>query len=422
MLKIGLIGLIFLSAHVEAAVPRKLYYTDVEQILLSKNKDIQIAKIQVEQQEYALKSSYSGFLPTLTYDNFYSDKIDSTESTSRKIYNNSITLSQNVFSGFQDYYKVKNSKLDLLQSNNNLTLEKLKQRAELKMAFANVVLTQRLLKFSEKTINTRKDIRELVSLRFTSGNETQDSILFAEGQLDESTLDLDNSRRALQAAKRRLKFILGEDLQDDFEVVGSIPLIEIPTDPDFQKLAVESLEFKNAAINERKSIEDLSSNRAKYLPTVDVSVTREGDKRRNFSRNDFNKIYATTYEVNVSFPIFEGFSTYHDVKVSELEQEKNRINLTKVSEDYYNTLRETYDRLTELKKTKEVYLKLLEAAKLRDMIHTSKYRLGIVSFEVWIDSQNDLINYEKNVIQIDYEIEANLSKWETLANARAQGI
>lgn len=415
-------GLLVLSVHVEAAAPRKLYYTEIEQILFAKNKDIQIAKLDVEQQEYSLKSSYSGFLPTLTYDNYYSDKIDSTESTSKKIYNNSVTLTQNVFSGFQDYYKVKNAKLDLQQSNNILTLEKLKQRAELKMAFANVVLAQRMLKFSEKTINTRKDIRELVSLRFTSGNETQDSILFAEGQLDESTLDLNNSQRSLDSAKRKLKFILGEDLQEDFEAVGSIPLIEIPKEPDFQKLSVESLDFKNAALRERKGIEDLKSNKAKYLPTVDVSVAREADKRRNFSRTDFIKSYATTYEVNVSFPIFEGFSTYHDVKASELEQEKQRINLTKVSEDYYNTLRETFDKLTELKKTKEVYLKLLEAAKLRDMINTSKYRLGIVSFEVWIDAQNDLISYEKSVIQIDYEIEANLSRWETLANARAQGI
>jgi outer membrane protein TolC len=416
--KIGFFTFLFLSAQVANAAPAKLFYVDVEKILLSKNKDIQIATLSQEQQEHNVSSSYSGFLPTLTYYNDFSNTFDSTESTSKKIYSNSIGLTQNLFSGFQDYYKVKNAKLELAQANNSLSLEKLKQVAELKTAFANLLLAQRMMKFSERIIETRKGIKELVSLRFSSGNETQDSMLFADGQLEESNLDLSNSVRALDLAKRKLKFLIGEELPTDFEAAGSVPLIEIPTNPDFQKLSVDSLDFKNAALSERKGIEELKSSKAKYLPTVDFSVLRERENKRSFSESNFNKIYSTKYAINVTFPLFEGFSTYHDVQKSELEAQKNKLNLVKVSEDYYLQLKETFDRLIELKKKKEIYLKLLEASKLRDMIYTSKYRLGIISFEVWIDSQNDLISYEKSVIEIDFEIETNLSKWETLANAR----
>lgn len=418
MNKIAFGAFLFLSIQVANAAPAKLFYGDVEKILLTKNKDIQIADLSREQQEHSVSSSYAGFLPTLTYYNDFSNTFDSTESTSKKIYSNSIKLTQNLFSGFQDYYKVKNAKLELAQVNYKYTIEKLNQIAELKTAFANVLLSQRMLKFSERIIETRKGIKELVSLRFSSGNETKDSMLFADGQLEESELDVSNAMRALDSAKRRLKFLIGEELPEDFEAEGSVPLMEMPTNPDFQQLSVDSLEFKNAALDERKGIEDLKSSKAKFLPTVDFSVSRERENKRSFSETDFNKIYTTKYAINVTFPIFEGFTTYHDVKINDLEVQKNKLNLVKVSEDYYLRLKDTFDRLIELKKKKEIYLKLLEAAKLRDMVHTSKYRLGIISFEVWIDAQNDLISYEKSVIEIDFEIQTNLSKWETLANTR----
>jgi outer membrane protein len=416
--KLGIVGLLILSIQAASAAPAQLRFSDMEKLLLLKNKDIQIAQINQDQSEHELSSSYSGFLPSLTYYNDFIDTADSTEDPSKRIYSNSIGLKQNLFSGFQDYYKVKNAKLNVLESNNKLSIEKLNQVAELKTAFANLVLAQRMLKFSERIIETRKNIKELVSLRLSSGNETQDSMLFADGQLDEANLDVVTSTRSLAAAKRRLKFLLGDSLPEDFEVAGDIPLIDMPAKPDFQKIAVESLEFQNAALSERRGLEDIKSSRAQFLPTVDFSVTREREKKRNYSEVDYNKIYYTKYSISITFPLFEGFTTYHDVKRVELEGEKNKLNLVKVSEDYYTQLRDTYDKLQELKKRKEIYLKLLEAAKMRDMIHTSKYRLGIVSFEIWIDSQNDLISYEKSVIEIDFEIATNLSKWETLANAR----
>ncbi|MDO9180814.1 MAG: TolC family protein [Bacteriovorax sp.] len=418
MLKASVCLLFILSTQSAFADSVKLNYADVERIFSTQNKEIKIAHINQEQSDHDVYSSYSGFLPVLTFANDYTDTHASNESSAKKIFSNSIGVTQNIFSGFQDYLKVKNAKLSLEEAGNNLSKERLTQISELKIAFGNLILSQRLIKFSKDLIVTRQGIKDLVALRFSSGSETKDSFLFADTQLEEANLSLITSKHSLESAKRKLRSIVGGELPEDFEVTGLIPLSDVPFNPDFQKIAVSSTEFQNAVLSEKIGAQEVQISQGKFLPTVDFSVSRERENKRAYSEIDYNKNYYTKYSINISFPIFEGFTSFHSLKKSELENDKNKINVIKTYEDQSMQLKDTFEKCIELKAKKEIYLKYLEAAKLREMINTSKYRLGIITFTTWIDAQNDLISYEKSVIEIDFEIETNLSKWEILAFAK----
>ncbi|MEK6921151.1 MAG: PEP-utilizing enzyme [Nanoarchaeota archaeon] len=70
---------------------------------------------------------------------------------------------------------------------------------------------------------------------------------------------------SLYISRRPQEYFFSEDIPADFEAAGPIPLIQIPTNQDFENLSVDSLEFQKAALAERKGLEELREEIEKAL-------------------------------------------------------------------------------------------------------------------------------------------------------------
>lgn len=394
-----------------------LTFEECRQKLLFKNREIEIAKIDEKISELDLNKSYSDLLPTLSLNTFASDRTLTNEDPSKRIFNQSLDLSFNIFNGFQDYSKIITQRLEI-QKSKTLRLQKEKnQLNQLKKIYSDLLMAQKKEAYYRKSVETRKNIKELVALKFSSGSETKDSVLFSEGQLEEANADLELALLNLSSSRRQLSHLLDDSLPSDFYVDESLPKINIPTiqSMDYTKLLLENSDYKVNSIEQQISEQSLKAAQGKFLPTVDLTISKEIERLRNYSETQFEKTDSNYIKLTVSIPLMESLSQSFEYKKlkaeklkSEIEREQLKVSL---NEKYISLIEKNQDLL----KKKEIYQKFLRASQLREEISTAKYKMGLIKFDNWIDAQDSYLSYQKTVIENENEIQTNEAEFESLA-------
>jgi len=409
-----LIGVVCIAGTAAADV---LSWEDCVQEASQKNPDLRAAQENLRSSEFLAHAAMSGYFPQITaslsasreHVSGLSESSLGTTSrgTSSNSYSASITGSQNLFSGFQDWAKWHQAEANAQASQANLDTVRAKVSYDLKSAFAGLLYAQHSLELAKNIIQRREENFNLVELRFQSGNENKGSLLLSRAYLNDAKLGALQAEDAIRVAQSQLARILGRDRHDDLRVDGAVPVSLPPKDPAIVELVQRTPDHRQAKAIEKSAEGSVTLARGPFLPSLALvgSIGRQGD-------TFFPTTDAWSVGVTLSYPLFSGGRDYYFTRSALEVLAAASSSRASVDNEVRTRLTQALTGFIEAVERLKVDKSYLEAATAREEIGRSKYNNGLLSFENWDIIENDLIARQKNVLQSTRDRIVSEASWE----------
>ena len=199
MKKILLAWLFGLIPSAIAAPAMVLTWETCVQEAATNNPELRAARANLAAAGFSAAGAHSGYLPQLSAGAGYTDTSGSTAltTTSDTTYSTSVSLSQNLFAGFQDRAKIAQGAANREVAEANLAVAKAKLSQDLKSAFVGLRYAQDNVALTENIARRREENLRLVELRFESGNENKGSYLLTKASLAQARYDHLQARQDL---------------------------------------------------------------------------------------------------------------------------------------------------------------------------------------------------------------------------------
>lgn len=377
------------------AAPAVLTWETCIQEAMANNPELRTARANLQAAGFSAAGAYSGYLPELSAGAAYTDTSGSAASTvtSESTYNASVSLSQNLFAGFQDRAKIEQGSANREAAEASLTAAKAKLSQDLKAAFVGLGYAQDNVTLTENIARRREENLRLVELRFESGNENKGSYLLTKAALAQARYENLQAKQDLTSAQAQLDRVLGRGAADELEVRGEIPLSEPGTPPDFRQLARQAPDYQQVAAQQRSAAAGVTLARSGLYPSLNLSgsVGRVGD---GWVPDDTRRSVG----LNLNIPLYSGGKDYYATKsaVSSLEAATSNTD----SAEYLQlvSLKQTYASYVESVEKLKVDQAFLDAAMTRADIARTKYNNGLMTFENWDIIENDLTQRQKSFL------------------------
>lgn len=390
----------------------------VESQTLQNNLSIAKAKHELYIAKQTLYSSFSSFLPIISFSVSLSEKnsdfsrpeniMDLFSSTrlSDKQYFYGLKAKMSLFSGFSQYNTTRALSAKLKVAQENYTRAVSNAVCEAYSAYVNLMYTYELIDLYKQIKHRRTENRDLVKLRYHSGNADMGSLRRIEADVKMTEYELEKAQRAIEAASAALLVAIGRN--DDITILETDERIvvdkEIISKPDFDNLIVKTPDFLSAkySLDYAKAIN--WANKGQWLPIIDF--TGRINRQRYDKTWDENKYWDAA--LNLSYPLFSGGKRFFDTKSSAAQEKiaaedfrntKNGLKLNAIQ--CYNNLVNDHEILT-------VGNFYLESCKLQTDIAKRKYINGLISYEDWYTIEDSYITYQKNML--NYRQKAIVSK------------
>jgi outer membrane protein TolC len=396
-----------------AAPPAALVWEAGVEEAAAVNPELRAARADLEAAGHSARAVHSGNLPRLSGGAGYSDSSGSAAANGAT-YSTSLSLSQNLFSGFQDSARIEQGKAALAVAEANLAAAKARLSQELKSAFAGLQFAQDNVTLTGKIVQRLEENLRLVELRFEGGRENKGSLLLTRATLSQARYENLQARQALASAQAQLARVLGRAEPAGLQVIGGVPVTPPPEAPDFAQLVPRIPELMQARAQERSAAADVTLARSGFYPSVDLtgSMAREGE---NWAPDEDRR----TLGLNLSIPLFSGGRDYYSTKSAAATLEAVSSNRDDVERQLLVRLKQTHAGYVESVQKLEVDRAFLEAAVLRAEIARSRYNNGLMSFEDWDRIENDLIQRQKAFLQSQRDRVTAEAAWE---QAQGKGV
>ena len=392
----------------------------VESQTLQNNPFIAKAKHDLYIAKQTLYSSFSSFLPTISFSGSMAEKDGgfpqtetitkffplTTDKGDNKHYFYGLEAKMSLFSGFSAYNTTRALSAKLKAAQENYTRAVSNAVCEAYSAYINLMYTYESIDLYKQIKHRRTENRDLVKLRYHSGNADMGSLRRIEADVKMTEYELEKAQRAIETTSAALLVAIGRN--DDITILETDERIvvdkEIISKPDFDNLIVKTPDFLSAkySLDYAKAIN--WANKGQWLPIIDF--TGRINRQRYDKTWDENKSWNSM--LNLSYPLFSGGKRLFDTKSSAAQEKiaaedfrikKNELKLNAIQ--FYNNWVNDYEILT----VNNFYL---ESCKLQTDIAKRKYINGLISYEDWYTIEDSYIAYQK--IMLTSRQKAILSK------------
>lgn len=413
-----------------AALAAPLTFQGATALALQHNAALRNARASVAAAEQRRRAAYSGFFPQISGDISYVDRAGSVPPTvvSTSDYSTSVTVTQNLFAGFEDQARVQQGAANVDIAQSALTAAKAQLSSDLKTAFAGLSYAQDSVALTEDILHRLEENLRLVELRFEGGRENKGSLLLSQASVAQGRFDRLQAQQALTSAQARLAAVVGEATPTGggaavsegspdrtvpaLRAVGAVPLSSPLPAPDYAALVRAAPDTRDAIARERSAAADVRLARAGFYPTVSVSGTVGRDGSTWFPNNDSNFVSA-----NVSIPLYSGGRDYYGERGALAALDAVKANRESVEGGLLVRLKQTHAAYVESVEQLKVAAQFVTAAETRATIARARYQNGLVSFEDWDRIENDLILRRKALLTSQRNRVEAEAAWEL-----AQGV
>jgi outer membrane protein TolC len=379
----------------------------------SGNSDLRASQATVEQNDANVKAAWSGFLPTvsatvgLQKSNTY-DRADDDSDTAR------VSLNQNLFRGFGDKARIDQAKRLRDAAQAALDLTKAQVSAQLKTAYQSLLINERFVKLSDDIIKRRQTNLDLVTLRFEGGRENKGSVLLSKANLEQAKLERMQAANSVESARVSLAKILGDERFVYSDVAGSVPVNAPPLQVDFESLARQAPELRQALANEQAAEESVRVARSSFVPSLDLTATAGRFGTEFFPQNDQGVV-----SIGLTIPLFAGGKNYYGVRAAQAAA----TNATAVRESALRSkivdIRNAYNAYIEAVEQENVAQSFVAAAEIRAEIARSQYNTGLISFQDWDQIESDLVKRQRDALTSQNNRVSAEAEWE---QSQGQGL
>lgn len=405
-------------------------------IALSRNYDLQLARQNVLNAESQIDEAYADVWPTINITGNYSRNIKepvlflppntpfnptpNTQTFSIGAKNNfdfSATLNQTLFSlkvntaikiadEYSDYYKYQ------AESTEDEIIFQVKQ------AFYGVLLSEELVKVSQKNYDVAKANYDNVKAQYNQGVSSEFDLLRSEVGLANAEPILIQAKNNLEMSKNTLKNLLAINLDKDIKVEGKFELEKVSqTDLDISKQILMENNPMLAALSLQESILDrnISLQKAEYFPVLSGFANYTWQAQDNtFKFNNYNWANTIAVGLTLSIPVFDGFRRSARVEQAEIQKVQIQITKSKTREGLEIQLLQAELKMKEANERVIAQKKSVNQAERALEIAQTRYKNGIGTQLEILDTQNSLVQTQVNYSQAIYDFLIAKADWERI--------
>ncbi len=387
------------------------------ELAAANNNALKAAIATQKSAEYQRNSTASGFFPQAsanlisnrgTGGNASNPSLSTTQSNISQTYTTTISVTQNVFSGFQDVGKFDQAQANIMVSKANVRIVKAQVSYDLKTSYSNLIYAKESVKLLDEIIRRREENLRIIEMRYKSGMENKGSLLLAQAYLEQAKYDRLQGANLVETARAQLCKAMGFGHCGPYEINGPVPTIPPRQEEiDFKMLIEKTPQHQQAVAQDKAAKAGIKIAESGFMPNLNLVGTKGWRGTTFMPQNDY-----WTFAATLSFPFFTGGKDYYSTLSAYAEKSAARDNLEAVDQQALVSLKQSYNSYVEAISKLKVDKSFQEAAKLRADIARAKYNNGLLIFEDWDAIENDLIARQKSYLQSKRDRVISEAAWE----------
>lgn len=335
-----IIGIFFLSL-VQVFPQQKMTIKEAIKIALENNYDINLAKSNAEISGNNFSLGNAGFLPRVDAAGSQTKSVNNTKqeyangtsvdkndagSTST---NASLALRWTLFDGFKmftSYSKLREYK----------ELGEIQLRSQIENSLSDVIQTyygvvrqKYLYRVAKESITISEERVKLAEEKLSLGSASQLDVLRAKVDLNSDKSNLLAQEVILSSLKVTLNRLLSREIAGDFDVDDAIEIKEGLSFDQLKEAALKNnAEVLQSEKNKILSSYDVSLSKTDYFPIISLNSGYNYQKSQSDANLvKSNRSYGYNYGLNLSWNLFNGFTTQLQYENALITLDKNEIKL-----------------------------------------------------------------------------------------------
>lgn len=386
------------------------------QYAMENNPDLTIANLDVTSAEAGITGSYSGILPSLSsglnYNHrnqgqseyfFEGEKVIQSESSSNS-YDFGLRYNQTLYDGGGWWNEIKLAKNKYKNAIAAQRQTKQNLKAFITQQYYSILKAKKLLGVYESSLKTSKQQLKKTKEMFELGQVAKKDYLKARVQEGNDKLNIIQQKNTIASLKNELASMMGyknnnlEIVEKEYEVPRRYQEENVLTRAMDNNIELQNLEFQKKSAQLQFDIA-----RSYLLPilSTNMSYSRGGSEpERVYS--DFDKYWNTSIGLNLSIPIFQGFSTRTNIQQTRINYEQYDSRITKKKLDIRQRVKNIIDELKAYDEMLEINQLNLESAEEDLRSAQEMYRLKSATMLEVLDAQANLTQAKANLISTKY--------------------
>jgi outer membrane protein len=238
--------------------------------------------------------------------------------------------------------EIQSANLNILQSENDITLEIVQDYLNILLAKENVVYVADLVKTTNAQVDQGKK-------EYDAGSIARNAYIELQAQLATDKYTLVTAQNAVRQNKLALKQLLQLPIPDTFDIVTPDTVIATEAVPALDSVEAIALrtrpEIKNGQLGIDISRYDLAKAKTGYLPILTASASLSTGYSNNQSEEYFKQVDNNFFQqvgLNLSVPIFNRRAVKTNVENTKIEIEQSKLSLLNTQTTLAQTIEQAY--------------------------------------------------------------------------------
>ncbi|RDY58944.1 TolC family protein [Flagellimonas nanhaiensis] len=414
--------LLLFAAHTSFGQMKKWTLQECVQYAVDNNLTIKQFELDLENAKIDESDAIGALIPNLNGTTTISSNTGlsfnpaTNEPTTNTIFNVNANVSSNVvlFDGLRNFKRIQRARLNGIANQYRVDDIKDDIRLNVANAYLQVLSNKETLKtFRAQLAVTEQDLKRTKEL-VESGVSPRGDLLEIEATAANQEQQVVNGESLVLISKINLAQLLQITDYENFDIAEEsfdIPISDILSNSPkviFDKALTFRNDIKFSESNVELSEKDLEIAKGARYPTLAGFFnynTRYSDQNNIFG-NFFDQLYifdGISYGVQVSVPIFNGWSTRNNVKRAKINVDISRVQLEQQKLELETNINQAYVDVTSFFKAYEAAEKTLEARRLAYDYARERFDVGLMNAFDFSQAQSRLDNAEADVIRTKYD-------------------
>ncbi len=401
-----------------------------------------INNLQVKQQELslqdasiAIKNAYGSYTPNInararnTWNSGLSRNpiTNTNERTTVRNSNYSLSASVPVFSGFQNYYRLQQAKLQKIANQYNINTTKDNIRLRIANSYLQVVLQQENLEvLKTQHLLTVEQINRTQKL-IDAGNLPKGDILELEATSATDLQNIANAENSVLISKTGLKQLLNLEFDTVFEVkkinatFSELAVIEKPIKSLLSEVLSTRNEVKLAEQNIVLADQQIKINKGNLYPSISAFANFTTSELGRSNESFFTQLdnnYGFNYGFSLDVPLFNGLRNRNSVKQSKVSKLRSEYQLLQTEQRITQDVYQAYLDAKASNKAFEASKKAVLASKQAYEYAKNRFEVGISNSLDFTQAQIRLQNRKLQLNQAKYDLLFKLKLLELYINGK----
>jgi len=461
-----LIGFVVISSWATAQDTKEWALQECIDYALENNLDVKRSRLNLESSDITLEQSKLDMLPSVnangSYGYSWGRSIDPTTNLfveNQRIASSNASLNANVtlFNAFRMQNTIKQNKLSFEANQESLEASKNTVIFNVISLYTNVLFTKELFENAKKQLNSTQEQVNRTERMVEAGSLPKSNLLDLLAQKATNEVNVVSTENNYQLAKIQLKQAL--QLPPDSQVEIVVPELEVEVEPSIDQSAYEIYQIalnempqvKSAELNQESAEVGVKVAKSGLYPTLSLSgglntrysdaadverFVRDGGDPTIIQNPQIGFVQGTNTPVlstqsqeipsgeivdgypfrdqiddnlskfislNLSIPIFNGFSARANIQRAVITEDQAKINSQDAKYQLWQTIEQAYYDVLAASKSYNASLRQVEAREESFRVTQKRYDLGAVNFTDYQIAENDLFQAQSDLLRAKYD-------------------